>query len=377
MGFTIEKKQFLKALQSVAPAVATRSSLPILSGVRLADTNTGFALEATNLEIVVRLQGQANSNGENKAAVVPAKSLTQAVKSIGADEITVDFPSEAEGGVEVSAGNRRITINGFPLKDWPELPDLEWQPICHVETKALAEALTRVTLCASTDEARPVLTGVQFNFDGEGGLELVATDSYRLGIIPLEVEMLKDAPKQSSLVPARALKALAKKLKGREGRTYILVSGSESVPRIEFAFEHIGWVMRTVDGDFPNWRQLVPDSQKGAVLHFSSDEFAAAVRDAAALRSQKSVPVRLELGDECRVEMTDVGAVAASQPIEGASYSPKGVGALTVAFNPQFITDGVALIGERGRMWITDPYKPALFEAEERRYVLMPVRLPS
>lgn len=375
MGFTIEKKQFQKALQSVAPAVSTRSSLPILAGVRLTGADTRFALEATNLEIIIRLQGAAKGNGKIATAVVPAKSLTQAVKAIGEAEITVDFTKE-EDGVEVSAGNRRIAINGFSVKDWPELPGgIEWQPVCHVETKALADALARVTLCASTDEARPVLTGVQFNFDGEGGLELVATDSYRLGIIPLEVEMLKDAPKQSSLVPASALKALAKQLKGREGRTYIYVSESESLSRIEFSFDATSWVMRTVEGEFPNWRQLVPNSGKGGVLHFRSDEFAAAVKDAAALRSQKSVPVRLELGDECKIEMTDAGAVTVSHPMEGASYSPNGVGALTVAFNPDFIIDGVALIGERGRMWITDAYKPALFESEERRYVLMPVRL--
>lgn len=382
MGFTIHKKQFVKALTSVMPAVSARSTLPILSGVKLSGADTRVALEATDLELVIQLQRPAKGTGESvNLTVVPAKALAKAVKSLTAEEVTVDLV-ERDGRpvVEVSSGKRRIAIDALPAADWPEVAtDIEFQAVCWFEAREFADALRRIVLCASDDEARPVLTGVQFNFRDDS-LELVATDSYRLGVLSVGVEM-KEAPDWAPIVPARALKALAKQLQKEDGRgiLYVGKSGSEENPQrfVEFSFGTADcWLMREIGGEFPNWRQLVPE-EAGGQFEFESEEMAEAVKGAAALRSQKSVPVRFSLGDRCVLRMVESQVANVAETLENAAYSPNGVGPMEVAFNPDFLLDAISFVGEeKARMRTTDPMKPALFHGENGgRYVLMPVRL--
>jgi DNA polymerase-3 subunit beta len=384
MGFIVDKKLFLKSLASVMPAVRARSTLPILSGIKLGGADTRFSLEATDLELVIRLQGPAKGTGEAVDwAVVPAKALAKAVKSLSGNELTVDLVGQDERPVvEISSGKRRVAIDALPASDWPEIgSDIEFQAVCWFEARELADALRRVVLCASEDEARPVLTGVQFNFRGDS-LELVATDSYRLGVLSIGVEPMKQAPDWAPIVPAKALKALAKQLKREDGRgiLYVGKSGSEDNPQrfVEFSFGTCDcWLMREISGEFPNWRQIVPE-ESGSVFEFASEEMAEAVKGAAALRSQKSVPVRISLGDSCELRMEENGTASVAEALSDASYFPNGVGPISIAFSPTFLLDAISFVGEeKVRMRATDPLKPALFLGENGgRYVLMPVRLP-
>lgn len=383
MGFTIAKKQFVKALTSVMPAVSTRSTLPILSGVKLCGADTRIALEATDLELVIQLQRPAKGTGESvNWTVVPAKALAKAVKSLTEEEVTVELVERDERPVvEVSSGKRRIAIDALPAADWPEIAtDIEFQAVCWFEAREVADALRRIVLCASDDEARPVLTGVQFNFR-EDSLELVATDSYRLGVLSVGVEPMKEAPDWSPIVPAKALKALAKQLQREDGRGILYVGKSgneENLQRfVEFSFGIADcWLMREIQGEFPNWRQLVPE-EAGGQFEFESEEMAEAVKGAAALRSQKSVPVRFSLGDRCVLRMAESQVANVAETLEKAAYSPNGVGPMEIAFNPDFLLDAISFVGEeKARMRTTDPMKPALFHGENGgRYVLMPVRL--
>lgn len=382
MGFIVDKKLFMNSLTSVMPAVSTRSALPILSGVKLCGTDTRFALEATDLELVIRIQGPAKGTGEGVDwAVVPAKALAKAVKSLAGDEVTLDLVERDERPVvELSSGKRRISLDALPSTDWPEIgTDIEFQAVCRFDVREFADALRRVVLCASDDEARPVLTGVQFNFRGDS-LELAATDSYRLGILSIGVEPMKEAPDWSPIVPAKILKALAKQLKKEDGRgtLYVGKSGAEdNLQRlVEFSFGSADcWLMREIQGEFPNWRQLVPE-EAGGNFEFASEEMTEAVKGAAALRSQKSVPVRLSLGDSCVLRMEERQVANFAETLESAAYSPNGVGPMEIALSPDFLLDAITFVGEeRVRMRANDAVKPALFSGENGgRYVLMPVR---
>lgn len=249
MGFTIDKKQFLRALTSVMPAVSTRTTLPILSGVKLIGADTRYSLQTTDLELVISMQGPAQGSGKIGEAVVPAKALVKAVKSMPESEVAIDFADpDSRSVVEVSSGSRRIAIEALPVGDWPEvLKDIKAEAVCWFEPAEMAEALEKMVLCASADEARPVLTGVQFNFGGDG-IELAATDSYRLGVLSIEVEQMGEVPDFTPVVPARVLKALAKQLKKHDGRGILYVGASGSGeedsrrPIVEFSF-----------GSFSHW----------------------------------------------------------------------------------------------------------------------------
>lgn len=383
MKFDIGKKELLEALRSVEPAVATRSTLPILAGVKLEAVAGRIALEATDLEFAIRLQARAETSEGHGRAVVPAKNLIKAVKAIAGSTVTVEFhDEEGRPSIEVACEKKRVTIEAFPVKDWPEITaDIEWKPLCGAEGKDLGDILTRIVLCASTDDARPVLTGVQFNMNNEEKVvEAVATDSYRLGLARLDIEPMGEMPDKPLLVSARVLKALAKQLKNHDGRAILYqgTTGNSDRERlfVEFSFGGVNWIVRQIEGDFPNWRQLMP-GDSGSNFDYDSKELVSAVKSASELRSQKNVPVRITLGDSCVLRMVEGQTATATETLDRATYSADGVGPMEMAFNPDYLLDAVTFLGEeRGSMRAVDASKPALFVGDSRRYVLMPVRLP-
>ncbi len=383
MKFDIGKKEMLEALRSVEPAVATRSTLPILAGVKLEAVAGRISLQATDLEFAIRLQAGAETSEGHGRAVVPAKNLIKAVKAIAGSTVTVEFhDEEGRPSIEVACEKKRVRIESFPVEDWPEITaDLQWKPLCLAEAPDLRDVLARIVLCASTDDTRPVLTGVQFNLKtDEHSAEVVATDSYRLGLARLDVEPMGEMPANPPLVPARILKALAKQLKGHNGQVILHQGTTGDADRertfVDFSFGAVNWVVRQIEGDFPNWRRLMPDDS-GSSFDYDSKELVSAVKSAADLRSQKNVPVRIALGDSCALRMVEGQVATATETLELATYSPDGVGPMEMAFNPDYLLDAVTFLGEeRGSMRAVDASKPALFVGDSRRYVLMPVRLP-
>lgn len=385
MKFQIAKKQLLEALKSVQPAVASRSSLPILGGIKLEAADRKITLEATDLELAIRLKAEAETSDGIGRTVVPAKSFIKAVKAIPVSTLTVEIHEEDDRRtVDVACEKRKVTIESFSADDWPDIRgDVEWKPLCRVEAPDLADVLGKVASCASTDESRPVLTGVQFNLkDGGQRAEVVATDSYRLGVASLDAELIGDASGCSTILPARILLALAKEFKRHEGRVvlHLGTAGQSDHQRmlVEFSFGAITWVMRTIEGEFPNWKALLPDDTKGSSFKFDTKELAAAVKGAADLRDQKSIPVRIALGESCTLRMVEGQTEKVTETLESATYSPDGTGPLEIAFAPDFLLSGISFIGNgKGLMRVTDGQKPAVFIGDaDDRYVLMPVRLP-
>lgn len=382
MKFDIGKKELLEALKSVQPAVANRSTLPILGGVRLEAVAGRIALEATDLEFAIRMQAAAETSEGHGRAVVPAKNLMNAVKATPGSEVSIEFGrADSRPTVTVGCEKKSVTIESFPVEDWPEIAaEVEWKPICRAEATDLRDVLGRIVLCASTDDARPVLTGVQFNLNSEEqSAEVVATDSYRLGVATIDVESMGEVPERSPIVPARVLKALAKQLKNHDGRAilYLGTAGGADHERkfVEFSFGSVSWVVRQIEGEFPNYRTVMPDDS-GSSFEYDSKELATAVKSAAELRSQKNVPVRIALGDSCALRMVEGQMATATETLERATFSPNGAGPLEIAFSPSFLLSGIAFIGRaNGVMRVSDASKPALFIGDgDDRYVLMPVR---
>lgn len=197
MKFQIEKKEFLEALKSVQPAVANRSTLPILGGIKLEAGDGRVKLEATDLEFAIRLEAPAETSDGHGRAVVPAKSFVKAVKALADSTVTVEIHDENDRRtVDVSCEKRKVAIESYSVDDWPDIAGgVEWKPICRVEVSDLADVLGKVSLCASTDDARPIITGIQFNLnDGGQRAKVVATDSYRLGVADLDVELIGESP---------------------------------------------------------------------------------------------------------------------------------------------------------------------------------------
>jgi DNA polymerase-3 subunit beta len=385
MKLTLSAKPLAADLKAVLPAVATRSGLPILAGVRLEVSNDGLAIEATDLEVTARRVVRDSVAVEDPGSVVvPAKALAKAVAAMAEPEIALESaPNNGRADLAVRAGTRTVTLQGWPIEDWPASPAVAaTDPIASVDAPELADALARVALCASNDEARPVLTGVAWCLQKDPpALELVATDSYRLGAVRIELSSPPRVPESPLLVPARACRILAKQLKGVQGPVEIrtLEGRGEERSRPElvgFSMPEATWTVRTIDGEFPNWRQVVPEPG-GGLFEFDPSELTSALRAASAVHHTKGAPVRLMLDGSCSIAVKEQDLGEMREALSGASFSPNGEGSVQIAFNPDYLADALAFCGvERGRMWVRDALKPALLEGPDRRCALMPIRIP-
>lgn len=380
MKFVVSKKRFASALKAIAPAVGVKSTLPVLTGVHIAATGSGVTLEGTDLEAaaryVLRDDVRVVQTGE---VVTPVKALVKAIASMAADEITIET-TEAAGRPRVTlrSGTRTVTLDCYPVEDFPTtIDEVAIEPIATTDAKALADVFSRAVLCASKDEARPTLTAVAlFGKQGSSVLEVVATDSYRMGILSVPLASASNE-NRALLVPSRVVKELAKQLgKARASVEIGLVRrGEQMSAAIGFSFDSTFWSTRLIEGEFPNWGQIVP-GETGAALEFEVDEMASALKAAAAVGNGSGTPVRLNLAETTTLSLVEGDTTAIRETLTTAAFQPDGVGALEVAFNAAYLADALKFVGEeRARMWIRDGLKPALIGPPDRRYVLMPVRL--
>jgi DNA polymerase-3 subunit beta len=384
MKLTVSAKPFTADLKAVLPAVANRSGLPILSGVRLEASDDGL-VEATDLELTARrLVRKGVAVDAAGSVVVPAKALAKAVAAMAEPEIALESaPNDGRAGLHVRTGTRTVTLQSWATEDWPALPPVaEIDPIASIDASVVADAFERAALCASDDEARPVLTSVALFFtEDPPSVEVVATDSYRLGVARIPLSTAPRASESPLLVPARAIRLLAKQLKGVGGAVQIraLEASGGDAPHaslVAFALPDAEWTVRTVDGEFPNWRQVVPEPE-GGLLEFDPEELGSVLRAASAVHHTTGAQVRLSLDRECSMAVKDHDLGEMREALTGASFSPNGAGAMEVVFNPDYLADAIRFCGaERGRMWVRDPLKAVLFDSPDRRYALMPIRIP-
>lgn len=380
MKLTLSAKPLAAVLKAVLPAVATRPGLPILSGVRLEASEDGLVIEATDLELTVRRMVREDIAVEAAdSAVVPAKALAKAVAAMAKLEVVLESaPGNGRADLDVRADSRTVTLQGFPTEDWPAVPPVaEMAPIASIDAPAAADAFERAALCASDDDSRPVLTTVALFFgEDPPSLEVVATDSYRLGVVRIPLASPTRVPESPPLVPARACRVLAKQLKGVGGPVEIRALEASGASGIGFALPDAEWTVRGVEGEFPNWRQVVPEPE-GGLLEFDSKELGSALRAAASVRSTRGAPVRLSLDRTCSLSVREHDLGEMRETLTGARFSPNGVGPTEVALNPDYLADAIRFCGaERGRMWVRDALKAVLFDGPDRRYALMPVRIP-
>jgi len=367
MKISTKRDDLFAQLQTVTRAASTRSAVQALSGVHLQARGGAVELRATDMEIGLRvpLEGEVVRDG---AVVLPARLLVDVVRALPGDEVTLELRA-SEQDVELVGGAATFHIRTLRLEDFPPFPDVEAEGRVQVPGPAFVETVLKVARSASRDETRPVLTGILVSASGEE-LRMVATDSYRLSV----KETRLDAPLDGSFeanVPARALQEL----------TRIVQHGSAdqlavSVRSNQVVFEAAGVVLssRLIDGQFPNYRQLLPDAYEHE-LQLSGTEVTEVVRRISLL-AQKNAPLRLafsEGGLTVSARTPDVGEASETLPVPFAGEP------LEIGFNPEFLRDGLeALEGGDVLLKLISPLRPGLIQAADGsgfQYLLMPIRL--
>ncbi|MBV8161709.1 MAG: DNA polymerase III subunit beta, partial [Acidimicrobiia bacterium] len=347
-------------------AAATRgTALPALTGVRLEVTGTAadqLHLAGTDLDVTIQVQ-MPIAGGDPGVCVIPARLATDIVR--GLDPGSVSFEVD-ENEARIAAGPTHYAVRVLPPEEFLRLPQPSGDAVTLVASD-FADALRQVVPAASRDEARPILTGVLMAAEA-GGLRLVATDSYRLAVRDLPgTSVLQEG--QTVLVPSRALAELNRIVGGADQVTLRLASDEAS-----FEVGSTRLTSRLIEGDFPNYRQLIPQSYPNRLI-VGKEPFLNAIRRVKLL-AKDATPVRLTLrpdGLELVAVTQDVGQ--AREDLE-AKYEGTE---MVVAFNPEFLIDGVeATTGDEVQLDTLDALKPATVRSTENPnflYLLMPVRV--
>lgn len=364
MKFRCDRDLLSEGLQTVQRGVSSRPGIPALTGV-LMETGAGgtLTLTTTDLEVSARLSIEVQVQEEG-VALVPARLLADTVKSLS--DAPVEFESDqSQARIRCAAYEGALRL--LPAEDFPAIQAPSGTTVVG-EAARFAEAVSQVARAASRDEARPVLTGVLVEVSREG-VTMVSTDSYRLAVRDLVATASGEG---KAIVPERAMSEAGRAAAGLE-KGEVQLSLDES--QVAFQIGSLTLTSRLIEGEFPNYRQLLPEAYESR-LTVSRQQLVDAVRRVGLLARDTS-PIRLEfnaLGVKLSSSSPDLGQ--AVEAVE-ARYEGEDV---TAAFNPTYLADGLAAAtGETVRLEVRDGLKPGLIrgESDEFTYLVMPVRLPT
>ena len=360
---TCSRDDLLRGLGVVARGLSTRTTVQILAGILLDARDGRLSLAATDMELSLRTALEANVESEG-SVVVPGRLLLDIARLLPEAEVSLEHRLE-EAVVEVRCGSASYRLHTYNAEDFPRLPDTEGIELHQVDRETLLETVSRVSRSASRDESRPVLTGVLVRFEPEK-LVMAATDSYRLSV--KETSLEGSVPELEAIVPARALGELARI--AAEGETITLGVHENQVV---FAADDVWLTTRRIDGQFPNYKQLVPEAFEHEVS-LPREELLDVVRRVSVM-AQRNSPLRLRFAEGELVvsaQTQDVGEARESLPV---SF---GAEALEIGFNAEFLRDGIeSVIGESLRLKLISPLRPAVLqgESDDFLYLIMPIRL--
>jgi DNA polymerase-3 subunit beta len=362
MKLSLSTAELLAQLQTASRVASTRSAVLALSGVMISVPPDGTPeLRATDMEIGMRvpLRAQVERAG---MAVLPARLLLEVVRSLPADELTMELRT-TEQDVELICGPATFHLRTLRAEDFPTLPEPQAEGRISLPTEAFVNTVTRV--------ARPVLTGILMSATG-AELRMVSTDSYRLSVKQTKLE--PPLPAESALeanIPARALQELARIAQGASAETLSVSVGNNQVV---FELGDVVLSSRLIDGQFPNYRQLLPESVEHE-LRLSSAEMTDVVRRISLL-AQKNAPLRLSFSEgtlTVSAQTPDVGEASEAIPV------PFHGELFEIGFNPEFLRDGLESIESEDLMLkLISPLRPGLIETPEGGdfvYLIMPIRL--
>jgi DNA polymerase-3 subunit beta len=362
LNATCSRDALTHALSIVSRGVSTRTTVQILAGILLEAADGKLRLAATDMELSLRSSLEAKVEAEG-SVVVPGRLLLDIARLLPESEVLLEHRLE-EAVVEVRCGTATYRLHTYNAEDFPRLPDTSVE-LHEVDRETLLETVARVSRSASRDESRPVLTGVLVHFE-PGKLVMAATDSYRLSV--KETALEGTVPELEAIVPARALAELARI--GAEGDELTLGVHENQVV---FGAGDAWLTTRRIDGQFPNYKQLVPEAFEHEVA-LPRDELLDVVRRVSVM-AQRNSPLRIRFADgelTVSAQTQDVGEARESLP---ASFSGE---ALEIGFNAEFLRDGVeSIAGESVRLKLISPLRPAVLqgESDDFLYLIMPIRL--
>lgn len=363
MKFRISKEAFLEGLSQVQHVVSTKATLPILSNVMLEAQDGELKLTTTDLDVGVSGSVAAEIEKEG-ATTLPARKLVGIIRELPASEISVEV--DGKDNATIRSGPSYFKIIGLSAEEFPRLPDFHDSREFKVPQKMLRDGLRKTSYAISNDETRYVLNGI-FAIFKEGKLTLVATDGRRLAMVEYELEF---PPSQEIevIIPTKAVIEVQRLLDG-EGEVTIYLSESQ----IALEINDTVLVSKLVEGNYPNYRQVIPAKSTERVT-LNREEFLTTVNRVSLLSSDKTNSVRLSFSEDNIDVMTsaqDVGEAEESLPVK---YSGPE---MSIAFNPDYLMAPLRNLEEdEVFLDLSDEISPGVVRVDTNfLYVIMPMRV--
>jgi DNA polymerase III subunit beta len=363
MKFTISKDSFQQAIQQVQHVVSARTTLAILSNVLLRARDGVLELTTTDLDVGVTCSVPAEVEEEG-ATTLPARKLATIVRELPTEDIEISV--DEKNVASIRSGPSFFKVLGLSSEEFPSLPRFEDAREFRVDQQVLRDCLRKTSYAISTDETRYVLNGILFSFKGNA-LTLVATDGRRLAMVEQEVEF-PESQEVDIIVPTKAVNELSRLL-GDTGDVLIRITGSQ----VGFDLGESLLISKLIDGNYPNYRQVIPGEAKERIV-LERETFLRAISRVSLLASDKSNSVKFIFTPgqvEIVASSPDVGEAR-----ETLAINYKGAD-ITIAFNPEFTMAPLRnLTADEVTLHLIDEISPGVLRTGVNfLYVLMPMRV--
>ncbi len=378
MKVVVSRNDLLRGITTVQSAVAAKNTMPILANVLLEAKDQRFEFVATDLDMGIRLSVPAEVVGKG-SITINARKLSDICREL--PDAVVDLETDDNQKLSIICQKSQFKVHGLPKDDFPILPEVKKDKTFKVKASLLQEMIRKTSFAVSTDETRYILNGVLFQIDG-GKVRMVATDGHRLAYIQKKMEGKNDE-KSSLIIPTKALNEVSKvisdalktkeKEEEKENETVVEISSTEN--QVKFVIAGVEIVSRLIEGQFPNYEQVIP-KESTKKLEISTSEFSAATKRVSILASEKSNSVRYKFSKGKVV-------ISANTPDMGEAKEdfeiPYNDEEMQIAFNSKYVLDVLKNIGtENMFLELTQPLNPGVFKpTNEADYlcVIMPMRV--
>jgi DNA polymerase-3 subunit beta len=372
---TCLQENLIRGLQIAGRGVSTRTTLPILSNVLLRTEAGRLKLTATNLEVGINCWVAAKVEDEG-SITVPAKLFTDFVSSLppGPIELSLNVRTKT---VHIKSGPFEANLKGLDAEEFPLIPGIPEKATTRMAQSVLRRMVREVAFVAATDDSRPVLTGVLTTMDGDE-MVMAAADPYRLSVRrgPL---LSKVAERLEAIIPAKSLFEVERVLEDVDDPVEIYVTPNKS--QIIFHTEEVDLVSRIIEGQFPNYKQVIPSSSQTTVI-VQRDELLKATRLASYFARDAANIVRFQIDPTSDTPLV-VSATAAEVGDNTGRIEASVQGQpTTIAFNSRFVQDALnSLAAPEIKLELGGPLAPGVIKVTEDEnaylHVVMPLRIPG
>jgi len=370
----VEKEDLLRCLYLVQGVVEKRSSLPILAHVLIESAEGMMSLGATDLEIGIRQQCKAMVK-KNGAVTTDARKLYEIIRELPPERISLR--AAGNGWIDVNSGKSRFRLASLDPKEFPavvpaEKPEKASATTASLSAKIMREMVEKTLFAASPDETRLQLSGVYLEAQKTRKLRMVASDGHRLSLIEREIALSEPSAWPRAILPRKGLMEVRKLLEKSEGDVEFALQGTTAIIRKETT----ELSMRLVEGEFPDYNQVIPKERKHAIS-FSREDFLGALRRLLVLTTERSRGIKLQVGKdamEISVNTPDIG-----EGVEEIAVDHED-GNIIIGFNGRYLMEALNVMeeGQKVVLYLKDEVSPGLLQTADDQdfsYVIMPMRI--